>query len=153
MTPPTTPTTESQHDLEVKLDQFRATAICGNDITSSCLYVAGLVTASAGIMAPLCLVLVAILLYLFRAIYGEVVTALPVNGGAYNVLLNTTSKTMASLAACLTLLSYVATGVVSGTDAAIYCQTLWCAYLLVPWLANLCINACCVFASDSCVGY
>ena len=84
-------------------------------------------------MAPLCLVLVAILLYLFRAIYGEVVTALPVNGGAYNVLLNTTSKTMASLAACLTLLSYVATGVVSGTDAAIYCQTLWraCPMLLL----------------------
>lgn len=76
-------------------------------------------------MAPVCLVVVAILLYLFRSIYGEVVTALPVNGGAYNVLLNTTSKTIASLAACLTLLSYVATGVVSGTDAALYAQTLW----------------------------
>lgn len=110
---------------EIKLDQFRATAICGNDITSSCLYVAGLCTASAGKMAPVCLMVVAFLLYLFRGIYGEVVTALPVNGGAYNVLLNTTSKTIASLAACLTLLSYVATGVVSGTDAAIYAKTLW----------------------------
>lgn len=48
--------------------------------------------------------------------YSEVGTALPLNGGAYNILLNTTSKTLASLAACLTVLSYVATAVVSGSE-------------------------------------
>ena len=54
-------------------------------------------------------------LYLFRGVYSEVGSALPMNGGSYTVLLNTTNKTLASLAACLTLLSYVATAVVSGT--------------------------------------
>lgn len=28
----------------------------------------------------------------FRHVYAEVVTALPINGGTYNALLNTTSK-------------------------------------------------------------
>ena len=59
------------------------------------------------------LLIVASVLYLFRKIYGEVVGALPLNGGAYNALLNTTSKRVASLAACLTLLSYMATAVIS----------------------------------------
>lgn len=53
-------------------------------------------------------------------IYGEVVTALPLNGGAYNALLNTTSKSVASVAACLAILSYIATGVVSATEACEY---------------------------------
>ena len=73
-----------------KLSQWFATAICGNDITSSCLYVAAICTAYAGRLAPICLLLVAGLLYLFRRIYGEVVGALPLNGGAYNALLNST---------------------------------------------------------------
>jgi amino acid transporter len=49
--------------------------------------------------------------------YGEACTALPLNGGAYNVLLNTTSKIVASLAACLTILSYTATAVVSASES------------------------------------
>jgi hypothetical protein len=32
------------------------------------------------------------------------------NGGSYNVLLNTTSKRVASIAASLAILSYIATG-------------------------------------------
>ncbi len=52
-------------------------------------------------------------------------TALPLNGGAYNALLNTTSKQTASIAACLTILSYVATGVVSGTEACHYLANVW----------------------------
>jgi hypothetical protein len=70
-----------------KLGQWMATGICGNDITSSCLYVTGLCVADAGVWAPICLLMVVVTLYLFRAIYGEAVTALPLNGGAYNVLL------------------------------------------------------------------
>lgn len=44
------------------------------------------------------------------------------NGGAYNVLINTTSKPMASLAACLAVISYIATGVVSAATAISYLQ-------------------------------
>jgi amino acid transporter len=111
--------------LAHKLGEWRSTAICGNDITSSCLYVAAISALYAGPFAPLALVAVALLLYLFRSIYAEVGTALPLNGGAYNVLLNTTSKAKASVAACLTLLSYLATAVISAHEAMHYAHNLW----------------------------
>ena len=40
------------------LDQFRATAIAGNDLLSSCLYTAGLCALFAGPLAPVALLLV-----------------------------------------------------------------------------------------------
>jgi amino acid transporter len=79
----------------------------------------------AGRWAPICLLLVAGTLYLFRAIYAEVVGAMPLNGGAYNALLNTTSKFRASIAACLTILSYMATAVISSNEAMHYLHSLW----------------------------
>ena len=74
------------------MGQIPATAICGNDITSSCLYVSALAIIYAGKWAPLALLMVSGVLYIFRSVYAEVVGALPLNGGAYNALLNTTSK-------------------------------------------------------------
>ena len=103
-----------------KLTELQATAICGNDITSSVLYVSALTIIAAGQYAWVSLLIVAAVLYLFRKIYGEVVGALPLNGGAYNALLNTTSKQVASLAAALTLLSYMATAVISASEAMHY---------------------------------
>lgn len=107
-----------------KLSQLPATAICGNDITSSCLYVSALTIVYAGQYAWIALLLVAGLLFLFRKIYGEVVGALPLNGGAYNVLLNTTSKSNASVAACLTILSYMVTAVISASEAMHYLHSM-----------------------------
>ena len=112
-------------DPGYKLKQIEATAICGNDITSSCLYVSALTILQAGKWAPLALLIVAAVLFLYRKIYAEVVGALPLNGGAYNALLNTTSKKVASLAACLTLLSYMATAVISASEAMHYVHSLW----------------------------
>ncbi len=108
-----------------KLKQFAATAICGNDITSSCLYVSALTIAYAGQYAFIALLIVSGVLFLFRKIYGEVVGALPLNGGAYNVLLNTTSKSNASIAACLTILSYMATAVISASEAMKYLHSIF----------------------------
>jgi amino acid transporter len=107
------------------MGQLPATAICGNDITSSCLYVSALSIIYAGRWAPVALLIVAGVLYLFRSIYAEVVGALPLNGGAYNALLNTTSKFKASIAACLTILSYMATAVISASEAMHYVHTIW----------------------------
>lgn len=107
-----------------RLGAWRATAICGNDITSSCLYVSALAALYAGPLAPLALALVAGVLYLFRGVYAEVGSALPLNGGAYNVLLNTTTKARAAIAACLILLSYLATAVISGGEAMSYAAEL-----------------------------
>ncbi|MCP4782283.1 MAG: APC family permease [Fuerstiella sp.] len=99
-----------------------STAICGNDITSSCLYVSALAIGYAGKLAPVSLLMVAAVLFLFRSIYAEVVGALPLNGGAYNALLNTTSKFRASIAACLTVLSYMATAVISALEGMHYVE-------------------------------
>ncbi|ETV70257.1 hypothetical protein, variant [Aphanomyces astaci] len=107
-----------------RLGEWPATAICGNDILSSCLYTAGIVAVRAGKLAPVAMAVVAAILYLYRYIYGEVVNAIPLNGGSYNALLNTTTKRIASVAAALGILSYVATGVVSGTSACTYLQSL-----------------------------
>ncbi|MFV2068038.1 MAG: APC family permease [Pirellulales bacterium] len=114
------------------LGELPATAICGNDITSSCLYVSALAIVYAGRLAPVVLLLVAGVLYLFRGIYAEVVGALPLNGGAYNALLNTTSKYRASVAACLTILSYMATAVISASEAMHYGQMLWHGLSIIP---------------------
>ncbi|ETR65571.1 MAG: hypothetical protein OMM_14040, partial [Candidatus Magnetoglobus multicellularis str. Araruama] len=119
---------QTEHITEHKkggMGQLPATAICGNDITSSCLYVSALAIIYAGKWAPLVLLLVASVLYLYRSIYAEVVGALPLNGGAYNALLNTTSKYRASIAACLTILSYMATAVISASEAMHYAHVIW----------------------------
>ena len=127
---------ETTKDVEstkhVKLNQILATSICGNDITSSCLYVSAICALYAGPYAPLSLLLVAAVLFLFRKVYGEVGTALPLNGGAYNVLLNTTSKRFASLAACLTILSYIATAVISAYEAMHYAHQIWKELPVIP---------------------
>ncbi len=107
-----------------RLGVWQATAICGNDITSSCLYVSALTIVAAGAFAPLALAMVAAVLFLFRRIYGEVGSALPMNGGTYTVLLNTTNKKLAAGAAVLTLLSYVATAVISAGEAIHYVHAL-----------------------------
>ena len=115
-----------------KLNQLEATAICGNDISSSCLYVSALAIFYAGQYAWVSLLMVAGVLFLFRSIYGEVVGALPLNGGAYNALLNTTKKSTASLAAALTVLSYMATAVISASEAVKYAHSIWEAIPVLP---------------------
>lgn len=118
--------------ISKKLNELSATAICGNDISSSVLYVSALAIAFAGQYAWITLLIVSFVLFLFRKIYGEVVGALPLNGGAYNALLNTTSKSTASFAATLTLLSYMATAVISGNEAIHYLHHIIPGMPIIP---------------------
>ena len=106
------------------LGALASTSIAGNDLLSSCLYTGGICAAYAGKMAPLSLLLVSVMLYFFRFVYAEVVTAMPMNGGSYTALNNTTSKRIAAMAACLSIISYVATAVVSAESAVQYLQLL-----------------------------
>ena len=108
-----------------RLSQWLATGICGNDITSSCLYVSAIAAVYAGVLAPVVLLMVVGVLYLYKKVYTEVVEALPLNGGTYNALLNSTSKFAAALAACMTILSYIATAVISSKTAAEYLHTIF----------------------------
>lgn len=127
--PPSSGVTAHKHG---GLSQLPASAICGNDITSSVLYVSALATLAAGKYAWISLLIVAGVLFLYRFIYAEVVGALPLNGGAYNALLNTTSKSLASVAAALTILSYMATAVISATEAMHYAEHLWHGLPIIP---------------------
>ncbi|MDB2607121.1 APC family permease, partial [Zobellia sp.] len=94
------------------------------------------------------LLIVSLVLFFFRKIYGEVVGALPLNGGAYNALLNTTSKSTASFAATLTLLSYMATAVISANEAIHYLHHL---ISVIPIIAAT-IGLLCFFAILTIVG-
>lgn len=76
--------------------------------------------------------IVAGVLFLFRKIYGEVVGALPLNGGAYNALLNTTKKSTAATAAALTVLSYMATAVISASEAIHYVAVFFEVIPVIP---------------------
>ena len=53
LSPPTTTELLSGTVPKKRLSQWLATGICGNDITSSCLYVAAIAAVYAGVLAPL----------------------------------------------------------------------------------------------------
>lgn len=116
--------TEATAKTHTLLDEFSSTAIAGNDILSSCLYVCGIAILFAGVYAPLIFLLIGGVLWLYKHVYTEVVEALPLNGGAYNCLLNATVKPMAAIAGVMTTLSYVATTVISAKTAAAYLHTV-----------------------------
>lgn len=128
------------------LSEIFATAIAGNDVSSSSLYIVGVTSTLAGQLSPICLLLVGFVLYLMKAVAGEAGTAIPLNGGCYNLLLNTTSKPFAALAACLLILSYVATAVVSATECLNYAanlipglDTYWGTIILLGFFAVMMI--------------
>lgn len=80
--------------------------------------------AAAGQYVWVAVFIVAVVLFQFRKIYGEVAGGLPLNDGAHNVLLNTITKSNASVATCLTILSYMATAVISSSEAMHYQKSL-----------------------------
>lgn len=130
--------------MKKKLSEFFATAICGNDILSSALYVSGIAIIFSGIYAPIVLLIVAGVLFLYKFVYTEVVEALPVNGGAYNCLLNATSKTIAAIAGIITFLSYVATAVISAKIGVEYLNTIVKIPVIPSTIALLLFFACLV---------
>ena len=90
------------------------------NITSSALYVVALTAKESGKYTPFVLLFIGFLLYLFRFVYSEVVFALPVNGGTYNLLRVVAGKHSAGFAGMLTMLSYVTTAVISSVSGALY---------------------------------
>ncbi len=136
------------HSQKKRLNQWLATGICGNDITSSCLYVSAIAAVFAGVLAPVVLLMVIAVLYLYKKVYTEVVEALPLNGGTYNCLLNSTTKFAAAMAACMTILSYIATAVISSKTAVEYLHTIYPSFNVIE--GTILVLA--VFASLAIVG-
>src|SRR6185312_13634829 len=80
----------------------------------------------------------------FKNILNEVSTTLPLNGGAYNCLLNTAPKWFAAIAAAVSILDYIATAVVSAATATAYAGSyLNLGEIGIFWIT---IGVLCVFA-------
>eukprot|EP01039_Chlorochromonas_danica_P009568 gene9568-10575_t len=140
-----------------KLGTLGSISIAGLDLTGSCLYTAGVATANAGKLAPLALFAVTLMLYFFRLVYSEVVTAIPVNGGTYNLMLQVANKKVAGFVAALSILSYMATAIVSAFDAVVYLTLLWpgCQVRLITVLILIafCVLTCFGVGESANVGF
>ncbi len=71
-------------------------------------------------------------------------TALPLNGGCYNLLLLTTNKNLASIGAVLTMMAYACSGVISSSSGVDYLASvvpglprMWCTFLVLVTFACL----------------
>jgi len=106
--------------IKHQLNIFHSTAIAGNDLLASVLYTTGIVCSVCGPLAPIAVTLSCLALYPFKKIFQECGTALPLNGGVYVALLNSSSKFTATFAASCSLISYSATAVVSAASCTSY---------------------------------
>ncbi|KAI8070678.1 amino acid permease-domain-containing protein [Gongronella butleri] len=132
------------------LGQFRATSISGNDLFASVFYFLGPVVVQAGQYAPISMLLVALFMYPVKRIMTEVITCVKLNGGTYNAMLHTTAKVIAALAACFSILDYLATcGVSASSSAAYLAAQVTLPSALSPFLLTLIIliafGAICLF--------
>jgi amino acid transporter len=101
------------------------------------LYVSGIAILFAGVWAPFVFFAIVLVLFFYKHVYTEVVEALPLNGGAYNCLLNATSKSPAAIAGLMTVLSYVATSVISAKTASEYLHTVVLGVPVLPLTAGI----------------
>ncbi|KAI8384770.1 amino acid permease-domain-containing protein [Radiomyces spectabilis] len=111
---------EDTQKQKTLIGTWRATSIAGNDLIASVLYSIGPCVLQAGKYAPISMLLIALLMYPTKNIINEVATSMPLNGGTYNAMLNTTAKSAAAVVACLSILDYLATSVVSASTATAY---------------------------------
>lgn len=102
------------------LSWWLAAAIVGADIGTSVFYSTGIVKEIVGYAAPLMILVVCLLMWLFKMTYEEGCAASPFNGGAYMMVLQTVGRRMAMVVGSLTILSYLATAAVSAVSGANY---------------------------------
>ncbi len=113
------PATHSQ------LGWYLAAGIVGADIGTSVFYSTGIIMPHVGFAAPLFVLLVVLALWLFKATYQEGTSVSPLNGGAYTMVLQTVGRRAALVVGSLTILSYLATAVVSALSGSLYLSSLW----------------------------
>lgn len=116
--PPGTPPV-IKHKDEL-LSWWLAAAIVGADIGTSVFYSTGVIRPYVGYAAPLMILAVCLLMWLFKLTYEEGCAASPFNGGAYMMVLQTVGRRLAMVVGALTILSYLATAAVSAISGAFY---------------------------------
>ncbi|MBO9539225.1 APC family permease [bacterium] len=102
-----------------------AAGLVGADIGTSVFYSTGILFPHVGFAAPFFILLVVGAMWLFKATYQEGTAVAPINGGAYTMLLQTVGRRSGLVVGSLTILSYLATAVVSALSGAYYLSSLW----------------------------
>lgn len=119
-----TDSSDSKQSSRVHKDEllswWLAAAIVGADIGTSVFYSTGVIKPYVGFAAPLMILAVCLLMWLFKFTYEEGCAASPFNGGAYMMVLQTIGRRMAMVVGALTILSYLATAAVSAISGAYY---------------------------------
>ncbi|KAJ3145853.1 hypothetical protein HDU86_000620 [Geranomyces michiganensis] len=111
-------------EKHVQIGQIRATSIVGIAVTGGVLYTVGPSIVVAGQYAPISLLLVCIVVFIYRFIFAEL-GAVPLNGGVYSLLLVGSTKLVAAAAAVCLILDLGAAAVVSAATASNYANGQW----------------------------
>lgn len=107
------------------LNWWLAAGIVGADIGTSVLYSTGILYPLVGFAAPFFILLVVLAMWIFKITYQEGCSVNPINGGAYAMVLTTVGRRSGLAIGSLTILSYLATAVVSALSGAFYLSSLW----------------------------
>lgn len=101
-----------------------AAGIVGADIGTSVFYSTAVIMPYVGFLAPVVILCVCLLMWVFKAVYEEGCAASPFNGGAYMMALQTIGRRAAMFVGALTILSYLATAAVSAISGAFYLDSI-----------------------------
>ncbi len=114
-----------------------AAGLVGADIGTSVFYSTSVLVPHVGFMAPFFITIVCAAMWLFKTTYQEGTSVSPLNGGAYSMVLQTLGRQVALVVGSLTILSYLATAVVSALSGAFYLSSLWPEGAWPIWLVAL----------------
>ncbi|HEY9720436.1 MAG TPA: APC family permease [Oscillatoriaceae cyanobacterium] len=104
---------------------WMAAGLVGADIGTSVFYSSGVLYPLVGFAAPFFVLLVVLCMWFFKLTYQEGTSVSPLNGGAYTMVLQTIGRRAALVVGSLTILSYLATAVVSALSGSLYLSSLW----------------------------
>ncbi|MBZ0188002.1 MAG: APC family permease, partial [Candidatus Obscuribacterales bacterium] len=102
------------------LPWWLGSAIVGADIGTSVFYTTSVILPYVHFAAPVIILVVCLVMWLFKSTYEEGCAVSPFNGGAYIMVLQTVGKRLALVVGALTILSYLATATVSALSGAYY---------------------------------
>jgi len=108
-----------------QLTWWLAAGLVGADIGTSVFYSTGVLMPHVGFAAPFFILIVVVSMWLFKITYQEGCSVNPVNGGAYALVLATIGRRTGLAIGSLTILSYLATAVVSALSGAHYLSSLF----------------------------
>ena len=107
------------------LPWYLGAGIVGADIGTSVFYSTGILFPYVGYATPLFILFVCLMMFFFKATYEEGCSVSPFNGGAYTMILQTMGRKFAFVVGSLTILSYIATAVVSALAGAFYLSSFF----------------------------